>query len=51
MKIYTYKDEDGVLRPKAFMAKENELEFCGKEIERLTKNGGEIVLVEILEIN
>jgi len=51
MKIYTLKDNEGVLRPMAFLCYPDMLQYANKEIEKLTKDGSTIVLVEILETN
>lgn len=50
MKVYTLKDSEGILRPKAFLAYEDEIVYQRKEVDRLTKDGSTIVLVEINEI-
>lgn len=51
MKMYTLKDNEGILRPQAFLSYQDMLKYVPeKEIKRLTKDGSKIVLVEITEI-
>ena len=50
MIVYTYKDSDGILRPRAFIAYEDDIQYQEKEIKRLLKDGGEIVKIEIKEL-
>ncbi len=50
MKIYTYKDIDGILRPRAFVSFEDEIQYREKDVKAMLKDGGEIVLCELTEI-
>lgn len=51
MKMYCLKDNEGVLRPLAFMCYPDMLEYNQKEVDKQTKDGSTIVLIEIKEIN
>jgi len=46
MKIYTLKDNEGKLRPQAFLCYPDMLKYT--DTKKLTKDGSTIVLVEIL---
>ena len=50
MKIYTLKDNEGELRPQAFLCYPDMIQYADKDIKKLTKDGSTIVLVEILEV-
>ena len=51
LQMYCLKDNEGVLRPLAFICYPDMIEYKKKEIDKATKDGSTIVLVNIREIN
>lgn len=49
--MYCLKDSDGILRHLSFMCSQDLIKYNKKEIDRLTKDGSKIVLINIEEIN
>lgn len=49
IEIYCLKDNEGILRPQAFLCYPDILQYADKAIKRLTKDGSTIVLVKISE--
>lgn len=50
MEMYCLKDNEGILRPLAFMCYPDMLQYKQKEIDKLIKDGSTIVLVGIKEL-
>lgn len=50
LQMYCLKDNEGVLRPLAFMCYPDMIEYQKKEIDKATKDGSTIVLVDIKEL-
>jgi len=51
MIYYTIKDDEGTIRPRAFLIKEEDIKFYQKDVDKFEKENCKLVKVEIKEIN